>query len=497
MRHLIIIFFIVSSCKRVYSFQENEPKKAIIEIESSNATSLDSISVIYRDNFWSSVGGIIKIDAKVVSTGIYQVDFRNNEPVAYFTVLNRKMGRQDFLLYQCLIQPDDYIKINLLKDGKIEFSGRGSAKLNCVLNVQDAIKVWETKRADSLNTLYSSEKVKRPLQNLSYFKTQLLSSNQRLTSCKKIITTILEKYKNELSNDIIELIKCNIFGDLETENHRVFAFYYSKLSKLNGDKSSHEFQEFKAVYYNRSKIDFSVFPNKILLLSGGYQQFVVQLTTNRDLLGENGFNYINDRYNGELKDRLLTSFLLWSFSNSSNNAKYIQDAVKSVKTSYCKSILANLDNAVTVGKQSFQFELTDSTGNIINQKDFLGKVVLLDFYFTGCTGCRGLNEKMLNIYNHFKSNKNIVFVSVSIDKNFDNWKAGIKKQLYSHKGSIDLYTNGLGDRAPIIEHYKISAYPTLILIDKKGQIISSNPPKPYDITKEKELFDILQKAVDM
>lgn len=497
MKYIIVLFLIVFTYEKGYSYKDDRNTKASIEITSQDEVQLDSLSVIYRNNYWSSIGGIVKVDAKVISKGIYEINFNSDEPIAYFTILNKKNNMQQMVLYQGLIQPNDHIKINLLDNGKIEFSGKGSSKLKSVFEIKKAIKIWEAKRADSINALVRSAQIKKNIQDVSYFKARLISSNRRLTSCKEIATAILDRYKKELSSDIFELIKCNIFGDLETENHRVFAFYYSNLSKIIGDKSSSELKEFKAQYYNRSKIDFSLFPSTILLRSGGYQQFIVQLTSKNDLLGEDGFNYINHRYTGELRDRLLTSLLLWSFSDNKNNAGDIGDAIKIVKTGYCKSIILDLYNATMPGKQAFPFKLTDSAGHIVEQKDFFGKVVLLDFYFTGCTGCRGLNEKMLNIFNHYKNNNNIVFVSISIDKNFSIWKEGIKKQLYSHKGSINLFTDGLGDNAPIIEHYKISAYPTLILINKKGQIITANPPKPYDLKKEKELFEILQAAIDM
>lgn len=62
------------------------------------------------------------------------------------------------------------------------------------------------------------------------------------------------------------------------------------------------------------------------------------------------------------------------------------------------------------------------------------------------------------------------------------WEEGLKKGIYSSANDINLSTNGLGYKHPIIEFYHYEGFPQLLLIDKKGNIISSNPLRPIDDT---------------
>lgn len=114
----------------------------------------------------------------------------------------------------------------------------------------------------------------------------------------------------------------------------------------------------------------------------------------------------------------------------------------------------------------------------MTQEFLKGKVVILDFWFTGCGGCAYLNKQMTPVYEYYKNNPEIVFVTIAIDKDMEMWKKiGLGSGLYTHEGSVNLYTNGLGREHPIIDYYGITGFPTMIIIDKEGRVITRNPPR--------------------
>ena len=100
---------------------------------------------------------------------------------------------------------------------------------------------------------------------------------------------------------------------------------------------------------------------------------------------------------------------------------------------------------------------------------------------------------VLDSLEHQYSGKEIVFISVSIDKNKSTWLKGIGK--FSSVNSKQLYTNGAGTNDGIIRYYEISSYPSLVLIGKNGKLITARLPDPRE-KKGRENFEaMLNKAI--
>lgn len=66
----------------------------------------------------------------------------------------------------------------------------------------------------------------------------------------------------------------------------------------------------------------------------------------------------------------------------------------------------------------FSFVNQDSVA--ITNKDFKGKIYVADFFFTSCTSiCPIMHRNMLNIYEEFKSEKDVKLLSHTIDFKYD------------------------------------------------------------------------------
>lgn len=65
------------------------------------------------------------------------------------------------------------------------------------------------------------------------------------------------------------------------------------------------------------------------------------------------------------------------------------------------------------------FELTDLNGKSIKNENFIGKVIMLDFWSVTCGYCIKQLPSLEPIANHFKDNKNVVFFIVNIGTKYD------------------------------------------------------------------------------
>jgi thiol-disulfide isomerase/thioredoxin len=101
-------------------------------------------------------------------------------------------------------------------------------------------------------------------------------------------------------------------------------------------------------------------------------------------------------------------------------------------------------------------------GKTIKLSEYLGKVVLIDFWASWCPPCR---EEMPELIKFYKSHNDSKFelIAVNIDK--DNMQHFLDK-LFS-KPEFPIIVD---DNQQIPSLFKIEAMPTTIFIDKKGKI---------------------------
>jgi len=117
-----------------------------------------------------------------------------------------------------------------------------------------------------------------------------------------------------------------------------------------------------------------------------------------------------------------------------------------------------------VGKP-LELGFTDLTGKRINLENYVGKVVLIDFWATWCGPCVAALPEVKNVYQRFHS-KGFEIVGVSLDKE----KEALVKFTSAEKMSWPQYFDGLGWDNEIAKKYEITGIPALWLLDKKGNL---------------------------
>ena len=123
------------------------------------------------------------------------------------------------------------------------------------------------------------------------------------------------------------------------------------------------------------------------------------------------------------------------------------------------------------GDKCIDFTYTDINGKNVSLSDLKGKYVLLDIWATWCPPCKK-EIPYLKKLEKLMHGKNIVFVSISVDKDKKAWEAMVKDLKL---GGIQLH-NG-GDRA-LSNAFAITGIPRFILLDKKGYVVKSHMIRP-------------------
>ena len=98
-----------------------------------------------------------------------------------------------------------------------------------------------------------------------------------------------------------------------------------------------------------------------------------------------------------------------------------------------------------------KFELTDQNNKVISNKDYAGKVYVLEFFFTTCpTICPKMNLNMITTQNTFFGNPNFGIVSITINPEIDT--AAVLKEHAAKLGVKSTNWHFLtGDKTKIFE----------------------------------------------
>lgn len=212
------------------------------------------------------------------------------------------------------------------------------------------------------------------------------------------------------------------------------------------------------------------------------------------------YNTICINYRGPLRDNIIMRLIYLNKYSGAYRAdpvvidRVVRKSLGIVKDRHVKSVLESFMDRFAAGRPACNFRMEDSTGKYYSLENFKGKVVLLDFWFTGCGNCLKLVPYLAAIEKDFGSEE-FVFVSVSIDTDKGLWVRSLKKEIYGSSGSVGLWARGnkYSEGAdPIVKFYDIDGCPRLILVDREGKLCASPLDPRYD--QGKQLRESLLKA---
>lgn len=150
-----------------------------------------------------------------------------------------------------------------------------------------------------------------------------------------------------------------------------------------------------------------------------------------------------------------------------------------------KPYLSHLSNYIASFKRKeaefennpITFRKSNSSGEQLLKKiitDNKDKVIILDFWFTGCGACRKDFETMAEFKKDLSVEADVEFVYLCYSSSEEDWKYVTKE--YNLKGQNYLLTQG--QIMYFQDLFSISAAPRYVLINKAGKIVNSNfrPP---------------------
>lgn len=381
-----------------------------------------------------------------------------------------------------IIPQKGVVNLSIFRDTVI-FKGEGADLLNCQYKLLALARLRNKEITAAGNSMVKCAKG----GDKEGYYLALKACREAYLSIYRSQMEILETYRSKIGNEMADRIKYDTWGKamegllirIMSEIDRGYASRRSPFGPvlLQFYKDYFWFEENPLFSDNRK----ATYQYRLYEFRKNYYDICIPLMANTPKLTptfDQVYQQLHWRFPDGIPDELLGIFF-YKFSIKREIPSWAFDeALKNVSDEGTRELLDGLQMNMSIGTPAFDFNLKDTAGKTVTLGDLKGKVLIVDFWYTGCLGCASLTKQMKPIFEHYRERKDVLFVGISIDEDFYKWKESVSKGFFTHTESLNLYTNGEAQHAAIIKHYNIRTYPTIIIIDADGKVAGVNPPRP-------------------
>lgn len=439
------------------------------------------------------------------TSGFYIFDVPVNNRYPYISLgLNGNRYRRDGkfigILKHYLAQPGDSIVIRIAKKTlqpnaaykgttdlyyaeevvryHIDFSGKGAEKYNCRYEADYAAKT-----DTSVKKVLDLE-LKPVLKN--HFDVAL-----------KLSLDVLNTYREKLSQEVYDILEADFYG-----KHLGDKIEYIRIATLNPEtriKLEHDSKlNFLLPYKTGRQTVLPDLSGAAALYSKSYIKLIYKIEElayflNAEPSKGSLYEQLKANYEGELRDRVVTYYHT-VIRRMNHDTAEVEESIRLMTTKKYAHELAEFYNKTKKGAMAFDFSLPDAKNKLVKLSQFKGKVVFIDFWFTGCGACKDYYRKTLSkIEEEFRDNENMVFITINVDRDRNVWLNSLEEGIYTSTHVINLYTEGRGPNHPVIQVNNVNGYPRPLLIGKDGKIFNSTASILKNTDK---LREVLKEAIE-
>ncbi|WP_377179071.1 TlpA family protein disulfide reductase [Namhaeicola litoreus] len=370
------------------------------------------------------------------------------------------------------LSPGTDISVNLdyqQFDETLIFEGNGSAENNYL----SATYLKNENMGDTLTYAYLGS-----LDEASFIKTALDLKTKQLA----FMTSQLG-----ISEEFKELEEANL---LYTWANRM-QNYEAQRRYVSGDEEFKVSDEFNT-FNEGLRLDDQSLANLSSYRNYLQNYYGAQIASDENLSKDYSLNYIKliakEVENEALRNSLLYANAQYGITFTSEVQPYYDIFMASSSNEeHKKEITEKYEKLIKVaaGKPSPKFiNYENIDGTTTSLDDLKGKFVYVDVWATWCGPCKREIPHLKEITEAYK-NKEIAFVSMSIDnpKDHDKWEQMVAEE--NLKG-IQIFAPNAWE-SDFVQDYSILGIPRFILIDKEGNIVNANAPRP----SQEELTELL------
>jgi thiol-disulfide isomerase/thioredoxin len=140
-------------------------------------------------------------------------------------------------------------------------------------------------------------------------------------------------------------------------------------------------------------------------------------------------------------------------------------------------VLEGIARRLTLLGKPMKLEGTLLNGKKFNWDDYRGKVVLVDFWNSGCVNCRAEAPNVLANYEAYR-NKGFEVISVNLDEDPELAKMYIQETGFNFPTLFSFDPNATGWSHPMGRMYGVTKLPVVFLVDQNGIVVNTMAQGP-------------------
>jgi len=121
-----------------------------------------------------------------------------------------------------------------------------------------------------------------------------------------------------------------------------------------------------------------------------------------------------------------------------------------------------------INKPAPPFALADLSGKTVQLKDFRGKVIMLNFWFSTCVPCRQETPALMRLYDAYRD-EGLAVIGINLDEVLIPQYKGALMEKFLKTFGVN-YPILLADRAVFEAYGGVPVQPTTFLIDRDGAV---------------------------
>lgn len=154
----------------------------------------------------------------------------------------------------------------------------------------------------------------------------------------------------------------------------------------------------------------------------------------------------------------------WAADPKFNNEGELEFLQLRKATEEDKKMMSAMNSSPTendrIGKSIPKFDLRDLEGKKFNSEKLIGKVIVINFWFTACKPCIMEMPELNELRSKYKNNSDVVFLSITYNSSKE-----IKQFLKKHDFEYPIVCSG----QETVTAFEISGFPSNIVIDQNGK----------------------------
>jgi thiol-disulfide isomerase/thioredoxin len=139
----------------------------------------------------------------------------------------------------------------------------------------------------------------------------------------------------------------------------------------------------------------------------------------------------------------------------------VNEAIRQLKQGWEYGLSTTRKQLQWRGRPAPSWKLVDLSGKKRTLKEYRGKVLVLDWWYKGCPWCMVAMPKLTEVARKY-ADRPVVILGMNVDRDTSDARSAIETMKPG-------YSSLLAGR-DLAKKYKVTGYPTLFIIDKKGRV---------------------------